>query len=74
MTFWKLHYGTSSVCVVALAKTDVSLRKGEDRTALDEALVHQGTSAETYFPVHRVGPKRLERTIEILRSRLAPTP
>jgi ankyrin repeat protein len=52
---------------------DVSLRNREGRTALDEALLQSGKIAETYFPVRSIAPKRLERTIEILRTRLAQT-
>jgi ankyrin repeat protein len=52
---------------------DPNLRNREGRTPLDEAeAIHQaGKNAETYFPVRPIGPKRLERTIEILRLRLA---
>jgi ankyrin repeat protein len=52
---------------------DASLRNREGRTPLDEALLQAGKNAETYFPVRPIGPKRLEKTIEILRSRLAQT-
>jgi ankyrin repeat protein len=53
---------------------DASLRNREGRTPLDEAeaLLQTGKNAETYFPVRPIGPKRLERTIEILRN--APRP
>ena len=52
---------------------DVHLRNGAGRTVLEEAeaLVQTGAVAETYFPIQPRGPKRLERTIEILRSRMA---
>lgn len=49
---------------------DVSVRNGEGRTPLDEALLQIEKSAETYFPVRAIAPKRLEQTIKILRSRL----
>jgi ankyrin repeat protein len=52
---------------------DASLRNGEGRTALDEALLQMGKEAETYFPVRPIARKRLERTIEILRARMART-
>ena len=52
---------------------DASIRNCEGRTALDEALLQTGKNAETYFPVPPIAPKRLEQTIEILRSRLAQT-
>jgi ankyrin repeat protein len=52
---------------------DVSLRNQEGRTPLDEAegLLQTGKHAETYYPVRPIAPKRLEQTIEILRSGLA---
>jgi hypothetical protein len=50
---------------------DASTRNNAGRTPLDEALLQVGKDAETYFPVHPAGPKRLEQTIEILRSRQA---
>ncbi|WP_263351608.1 ankyrin repeat domain-containing protein [Acidicapsa acidisoli] len=51
---------------------DPSLRNREGRTPLDETdlLLQSGTNAETYFPAHPIGSKRLQQTIEILRSRL----
>jgi ankyrin repeat protein len=49
---------------------DVSLRNRKGRTALDEAMLQTGKIAETYFPVRPIAPKRLEQTIEMLRSRL----
>jgi hypothetical protein len=54
---------------------DVNLRNREGRTPFDEAeaLFQAGKSAETYFPVRQKGPKKLEQTIQILRSRLAQT-
>lgn len=50
---------------------DVSLRNLNGRTALDEAFVQTGKNVETYFPICPIAPKRLERTIELLRSLLA---
>ncbi|MGA7379653.1 MAG: ankyrin repeat domain-containing protein [Terriglobales bacterium] len=52
---------------------DAKIRNREGRTALDEALLQTGKIAEAYFPVRPIAPKRLEQTIEILRSRLAET-
>jgi ankyrin repeat protein len=52
---------------------DLSLRNHEGRTPLDEALLQAGKIAETYFPARPIAPKRLEQTIEILRSRTART-
>jgi ankyrin repeat protein len=54
---------------------DPSLRNRAGRTPLDEAeaLLQTGRNAETYFPVRPIGPKKLEETIQILRSRLAQT-
>jgi Ankyrin repeats (many copies) len=49
---------------------DASVRNREGRTPLDEALLQTGKNAETYFPVRPIAPKRLEQTIQILRSRL----
>ena len=55
------------------AGADASIRNNAGRTPLEEAeaLLLDGQNAETYFPVRSKGPKRLEQTIEILRSRLA---
>ncbi len=52
---------------------DASLRNREGRTPLDEAMLQTGKIAETYFPVHPIATKKLEQTIEILRSRLGQT-
>ena len=48
---------------------DLGLRNSDGRTALDEALMQTGKSAETYFPIRPFAPKRLDQTIEILRTR-----
>lgn len=48
---------------------ELGIRNSDGRTALDEALMQMGKNAETYFPIHPTAPKRLERTIEILRTR-----
>lgn len=64
---------TEFVKILLAAGADATLRNRDGRTALDEALLQQSKSAETYFPVRTIGPKKLEQTIEILRSRLAPT-
>ena len=50
------------------AGADTGIRNAEGRTALDEALFQQGKNAETYFPVRTIGTKKLEETIETLRS------
>ena len=60
---------TEFVKLLLAAGADTSIRNAEGRTALDEALVQQGRNAETYFPVRTIGLKKLEQTIEILRSR-----
>jgi Ankyrin repeat len=59
------------VNLLLAAGADTSIRNAEGRTALDEALLQRGKNAETYFPVRTIGPKRLEQTIEILRSQPA---
>jgi ankyrin repeat protein len=64
---------TEFVKVLLAANADASIRNAEGRTALDEALLQQGKNAETYYPVRTIGPKKLEQSIEILRSRLAQT-
>jgi len=46
---------------------DLRLRNSAGRTALDEALMQAGKNTETYIPIRPIAPKRLERTIEILR-------
>jgi ankyrin repeat protein len=53
---------------------DVNLRNHEGRTPLEEALLQTGRVAETYFPVRPIAPKRLEPTIEVLRSQLGQKP
>ena len=53
---------------------DASVRNREARTPLDEALLQTEKIAETYFPVRPIAPKRLEKTIELLHSRMAETP
>jgi hypothetical protein len=60
---------TEFVKLLLAAGADTSIRNAEGRTALDEALLQQGKNAETYFPVRTIGPKKLEQTTEILRSR-----
>jgi ankyrin repeat protein len=55
------------------AGADVAIRNQVGRTALDEALLQAGKDAEIYYPVRALGPKRLERTIEILRKQKAQT-
>jgi ankyrin repeat protein len=55
---------------------DPSLRNLAGRTARDEAeaCLQSGKNAETYFPARPIGPKKLDQTVQILRSRLAQTP
>lgn len=48
---------------------DPNVRNAEGRTPLDDALAQAEAIAETYFPVRPIGPKKLARTIELLRSR-----
>lgn len=60
---------TKFVKLLLAAGADTGIRNVEGRTALDEALLQQGKNAETYFPVRTIGLKKLEQTIEILRSR-----
>lgn len=50
---------------------DPSARNREARSPLDEVLLQTEKIAETYFPVRPIAPKRLEKTIELLRSRMA---
>lgn len=59
---------TEFVKILLAAGADASLRNADGRTAFDEALVQQSKNAETYFPVRTIGPKKLEKTIKILRS------
>lgn len=47
---------------------DPALRNREGRTPHEEALLQAGKIAETYYPARPTGPKKLEGTIEILRS------
>jgi ankyrin repeat protein len=58
------------------AGADASVRNRAGRTALEEseALLAAGANAETYFPARPIAPKRLEKTIAILRSRLGQAP
>jgi ankyrin repeat protein len=49
---------------------DPGIENREGRTPLDEALVQAGKIAETYFPARPIAPKRLEKTIDLLRARL----
>ena len=64
---------TEFVKVLLAAGADTSIRNAEGLTALDQALLQRSKNAETYFPVRTIGPKKLEQTIEILRSRLTQT-
>lgn len=52
---------------------DSGVRNREGRTALDEALLQVDKTAETYFPVRPIAPKKLGQTIELLRSRIRST-
>lgn len=47
---------------------DSKLRNRDGHTALEEALMQTGKNVETYFPIRPLAPKRLDRTIELLRS------
>jgi hypothetical protein len=53
---------------------DPGARNREGRTPLDEALLQTEKIAETYFPVRPIAPKRLQKTIELLHSRMAERP
>ena len=53
------------------AGADPKIRNQAGRTALDEALQEAGRVAETYFPARPIGPKNLERVIELLTSSAA---
>jgi Ankyrin repeats (many copies) len=59
------------VKVLMESGADLSLRNLDGRTALEEALMQTGKNAQTYFPIRPIAPKRLARTIEMLRPRLA---
>jgi ankyrin repeat protein len=50
---------------------DASARNREGLTPLDEALLQTEKIAEAYFPIRPIAPKRLEKTIELLHSRMA---
>jgi len=52
---------------------DPAIRNHEGRTPLDEALVQAGKNAETYFPIRKIAPKRMDETIKLLRSRIGQT-
>jgi ankyrin repeat protein len=52
---------------------EASARNLEGKTPIDAALLQAGKNAETYFPVRTIAPKKLEQTVEILRTRLAQT-
>jgi hypothetical protein len=65
---------TDFVKILLAAGADASLRNADGCIALDEAMRQQSKNAETYFPVRTIGPKKLEQTIEILRSRLSEAP
>lgn len=44
-----------------------AVQNHDGRTALEVALMQTEKNVETYFPIRQIGPKRLERTIEMLR-------
>jgi hypothetical protein len=52
-------------------EANLALQNLDGRTALDEALLQTEKNVETYFPIRPIGLKRLARTIDMLRSRLA---
>jgi hypothetical protein len=60
---------TEFVRVLVAFGADLGLRNSDGRTALDEALMHTGKNAETYFPIRPVAAKSLDETIKILGSR-----
>ncbi|HTZ96840.1 MAG TPA: ankyrin repeat domain-containing protein [Terriglobales bacterium] len=62
---------TKFIQLLLKSGADVSIRNHEGRTALDEALLQLDKTAENYFPVRPIAQKKLDQTIEILRSRLA---
>lgn len=47
---------------------DRAILNNDGRSALDEALLQVGKAAETYFPARPIGPKKLDRVIELLRA------
>ena len=49
------------------AGADRAIVNNDGRTAAHEALRQVGRAAETYFPARPIGPKKLERAIELLR-------
>jgi len=58
--------------VLLQSDADAAVRNAEGRTPLDEALAQSGRIAETYFPARPLGPKKLDRTIELLRAAIGP--
>lgn len=58
---------TAFVELLLASGADRGIRNNDGRTAADEALLQIGNAAETYFPARPIGPKKLERVIELLR-------
>jgi len=53
---------------------DRGILNNDGRTALGEALLQVGKSAETYYPVRPIGSKKLDRAIELLRATIVACP
>jgi hypothetical protein len=58
--------------VLLQSGADRAVRNAEGRTPLDEAFGQSGRISETYFPARPLGPKRLDRTILLLRAATGP--
>lgn len=57
---------TMFVELLLASGADRTISNNDGRTALDEALLHVGKAAETYFPARPIAPKKLTRVIELL--------
>lgn len=47
---------------------DAKLRNHAGRTALEEAEMQTDRNAETYFPIRKIGPKKLDESLQLLRA------